>query len=198
MKVFTIQDLPRAVLKLMPLTRFDRAALDAAMLPGDQPVRWKREAAVAAASEGNASALEYVCERLKAQRPVRRSKPDARWRSLMQDVCVAASKAGSIACLMFAVAEQDRYRLGKVLTVDCAWWAASDEDCFWWLMENWCPVDEYTIFAARDGGLEWIYYQYVEEREAKKLKHMFPYSSDDEDEDEDYIDPYIGPMYIFD
>ena len=136
-------------------------------------LRWKREAAVTAASEGNLSALEYICDRLKAQRPVKRSKYDARWHSLMRDVCVAASKAGSISCLIFAQMEQDRYRLGKVLTVYCVQWASIEghASCFSWLLQNWCPVDDMTIHFARRDGLEWEYNYCMGERNTKKWKH---------------------------
>lgn len=167
--------------------------LSAAKLESNgKTLRWKREAAVIAAGEGNLSALEYICDRLKAQRPVKRSKYDARWHSLMRDVCVAASKAGSVECLRFALAEQDRYRLGKVLTVDCVRWAAIEggERCFCWLLDSWCPVDEFTIYFARSEGLEWEYNYCMNQRNQKKWKHEWDDNSVSDSGPEYYYDDF--------
>ena len=187
--------MPPQILRMVLPNVTDRALLAAAIVSG-KPPKWKREAAVAAAREGNVRALVYICGKLKEQRPVKRSKHDSRWFSLMRDVCVAATEAGSEKCLIFATGEQRRYRYGNVLTLECALKAYEAKN-FWilsLLVKNYCPVNDYLIseierivngFPYRHPTGEYMNCDLVYEA---MLRRFYVPDSDDDYDDYDYDD----------
>ncbi len=131
----TVYDI-QSLFHLLNLTRTERAFLDAAMLPGS--VKWKREAAVVAASEGNYRAVEYVCQEIKTRCPLRKKKRDSRWESMLVKVAQAAVDP---LCVFVAMREQyvyrkkyknrfDRFTLIDDKAIELAAVAAADNDYY--------------------------------------------------------------------
>jgi hypothetical protein len=110
MQTFALQDLPRSLFGLMELTRTDRAFLAAAQLPPDAALKWKREAAVVAATEGNPVAAQYIVDAVKARCPLRKHKRDPRWESMLIRIARAGAAANCGRCIKIAVYEQHDYR----------------------------------------------------------------------------------------
>ena len=177
----TLYDLPRTILKQM-LTSFELASLDAAMLPGDLPVVWKREAAVVAASEGDHKGVKAVVDDVKARCPLKKRKPDSRWESMLLKIAEAAAAADCEKCLMIAMREQHEYRSvyknrfsgyqlieDKVIERAAAAAAKADYDLFFWYMGNNLPLSKLSTdvsitdaalssSARRPRCMEWLWY----------------------------------------
>ena len=143
--IATLGDVPWHVI-CSCMSPLERASFAAARLGGS--VKWKKSLAVSYAGEGNAPALWWALERLKAQCGAHiPAWKNFVWKSLLAKVCVAACKGGSVECMRMGLYLMKRKLSGfsgrGKLLLKLARHAVSSEQpgCLEYLFLHGCPAD---------------------------------------------------------